>query len=121
MGNLQQRGPTELRPNASCSNHQVCRSLERAQSSRQTVFVDFTATWCGPCQFIGPYFAELATENEDAIFVKVDVDEMASIAEECKVSAMPTFKAYKKGEQVGELVGANKEKLAALVKTYKAG
>merc|ERR1712093_633197 len=116
-----QFAPGTLRTTMPATTITSVEAWNELKTQDKTVFVDFTATWCGPCQFIGPYFQELATENEDAIFVKVDVDEMSSIAQECKISAMPTFKAYKKGEQVGELVGANKEKLAALVKTYKAG
>ena len=42
---------------------------------RQLVVVDFTATWCGPCQRIGPKFVEMAGEFTDCVFVKVDVDQ----------------------------------------------
>merc|ERR1711907_127594 len=91
------------------------------KESDKTVFVDFTATWCGPCRFIGPYFEELAEQNPEAEFVSVDVDEMKDISEECGIRAMPTFKAYKKGSQIGELVGASKDKLKDLVMTHKAG
>ena len=39
------------------------------------VVIDFTASWCPPCQMIAPKYAELATEVEEkAILVKVDVD-----------------------------------------------
>lgn len=33
--------------------------------------VDFTATWCGPCRMIGPYFEELSTQFEGVVFLKV--------------------------------------------------
>lgn len=40
------------------------------------IVVDFTATWCGPCRIMSPYFAELAKSMSSAIFLKVDVDEL---------------------------------------------
>lgn len=73
---------------------------------------------CGPCRMIAPKFEEMSKEYPGAIFVKVDVDAMASISQECGIRAMPTFHMYKNGEKVDELVGANvdtlKEKVAAL-------
>merc|ERR1712054_569248 len=60
--------------------------------------VDFTASWCGPCQRIAPAFAKLAEEyGETAVFIKVDVDEAEDIAAACGISAMPTFQFYKSG------------------------
>lgn len=40
-------------------------------------------------------------------FCKLDVDQVPSVAEELGVRAMPTFFLFKKGEKVGEVVGAN--------------
>lgn len=39
------------------------------------VCVDFTATWCSPCQQIAPAVEQLAQELTDVVFLKVDVDE----------------------------------------------
>jgi large subunit ribosomal protein L40e len=90
-----------------------------AEAGGKLVVVDFTATWCGPCQRIAPFFAQLAEKYPDCVFVKVDVDENEDVAQECGVSAMPTFKAFKDGKQVDELVGASNEKLEALVTKNK--
>ena len=80
----------------------------------KTVYIDFYADWCGPCKMIGPYFEELAqaaASDDSKVFIKVNVDESEAVAAFCQISAMPTFKVYKGGEMVGELVGANKDKL----------
>lgn len=47
--------------------------LSSAVKKNQLVVLDFTASWCGPCKFISPYFHELAESKEfsKVIFVKV--------------------------------------------------
>ncbi|XP_056375454.1 thioredoxin-like [Hyla sarda] len=84
------------------------------------IVVDFTATWCGPCQFIAPFYESLATSFPGILLYKVDVDEASEIAGECAVRAMPTFHFYKGGQKVDELCGADKDKLEALVKKWTA-
>ncbi|KZV64205.1 thioredoxin [Peniophora sp. CONT] len=81
------------------------------------VFIDFWATWCGPCRMISPFFEKLAGEIEGAEFYKVDVDDQPEIAQEVAVRAMPTFIAFKDGKKIGDIVGAHKDKLEALVKS----
>jgi thioredoxin 1 len=38
--------------------------------------IDFSASWCGRCRFIEPAFKEMASRFTDAVFVKIDVDEL---------------------------------------------
>ena len=45
------------------------------------IIIDFSATWCGPCQEIKPYFKELSTNN--AIN-----DLLYSILLSCRLSAL---------------------------------
>lgn len=52
--------------------------------------VDFTATWCGPCQRIAPILDELATEYDGKIVIyKVDIDKNRELAKAFKVSSIP--------------------------------
>lgn len=82
------------------------------------VLVDFYATWCGPCKMIAPFLEDLSKKYRSVKFIKVDVDELEDVAADAGVSAMPTFKLYKDGNAVDELVGASKDKLEELVKKY---
>ena len=93
-------------------------------AGEKAVIVDFTASWCGPCQMIGPKFAALAEEHSGSdkiIFIKVDVDECEDTAARCKIEAMPTFKVFKNNntdKPEGEMVGANEAKLRELVAKF---
>lgn len=52
--------------------------------------VDFTASWCGPCQRIAPILEELAKEYEGQIVIyKVDVDKNKNLARAFNVSSIP--------------------------------
>ena len=54
--------------------------------------VDFTATWCGPCQRIAPILEELANEYAGKIVIyKVDVDKNRELAKAFNVSSIPAL------------------------------
>mmetsp|Transcript_15266 Transcript_15266/g.46133 ORF Transcript_15266/g.46133 Transcript_15266/m.46133 type:complete len:122 (-) Transcript_15266:973-1338(-) len=88
---------------------------ESALADNDVVIVDFTAQWCGPCRTIGPYFDDLAPQFPNVKFIKVDVDKLEKVAQGAGITAMPTFHVYKGGKKSGELIGASKDKLRALV------
>lgn len=90
----------------------------KAKTATATTIVDFTASWCGPCKAISPFYNELATKYPSVQFIKVDVDEVDQAAAEAGVTAMPSFFVYKEGKVVDQMVGASKEKLEELVKKY---
>mmetsp|Transcript_44212 Transcript_44212/g.104053 ORF Transcript_44212/g.104053 Transcript_44212/m.104053 type:complete len:121 (-) Transcript_44212:73-435(-) len=90
-----------------------------SEAGSKTVFVDFTATWCPPCRMIGPKFVGFSNQYSDAVFVKVDVDKNKETSGKHGVKAMPTFMAFKNGQKIDELVGADPSKLEAMIKKHK--
>ena len=57
---------------------------------KKPAIVDFTATWCGPCQRLAPILDELAGEFKGKVEVyKVDVDKCKSLAKAFEISSIP--------------------------------
>ncbi len=94
--------------------------LQKGNESKRLVVVDFTASWCGPCRFISPFLAELAKKLPNVIFLKVDVDELKSVAQDWAVEAMPTFVFVKEGTIVDKVVGAKKDELQQTIAKHLA-
>ena len=76
--------------------------------------VDFTATWCGPCQRVGPEFENLASQMHNIKFFKVDVDKNDQVTQQQNITCMPTFQIFQNGRLVDTVTGAdiNKVKVA---------
>ncbi|MBT5094447.1 MAG: thioredoxin, partial [Halobacteriovoraceae bacterium] len=64
------------------------------------------AEWCGPCRTLGPVLDEVATElGDDAVIVKVNVDEDGDLAQKYGIRGIPTMIFFKDGEAAKTLVG----------------
>ncbi|MDH7475984.1 MAG: thioredoxin [Microgenomates group bacterium] len=84
------------------------------------VLVDFYADWCGPCRITGPIIEELAEENKNIKFVKVNVDKNPDLAGLYSVFSIPTFIIFKNGQIVNQFMGAlPKEKFLEELKKTK--
>lgn len=64
-----------------------------------------------------PSIEELAAEHTDIKFCTADVDENMDLAQEYKVSVIPTLIAFKDGKEINKLVGAeSKEQILSMLK-----
>lgn len=81
--------------------------------AKETVLVDFWASWCGPCKMIGPIIDQIADERTDVKVCKVNVDDEQELAVQFKVMSIPTLLVFKNGKVVNQSLGA-KPKAAIL-------
>ncbi|MBS0262049.1 MAG: thioredoxin [Planctomycetes bacterium] len=76
------------------------------RSEELPVIVDFWATWCGPCQELGPVLERLAQENAGQfLLVKVDVDQQPRVAAAFGVRSIPHVFALRNGQLVDQFNG----------------
>ena len=78
---------------------------EEVLHSSKPVLVDFFATWCGPCQSLGPVLEELAEERSDIKVCKIDIDGEKELTRKYRVMSVPTLMVMKDGEIVKRATG----------------
>ena len=85
--------------------------------AQQPVLVDFYADWCGPCKMMSPIVDEIAEEESEIKVCNINIDQAMEIAQKYRVMSIPTFIAFKNGEEAGRQIGAvSKGELLSLIK-----
>ncbi len=79
---------------------------EDVLKSGKPVLVDFWAEWCGPCKMIGPSLEEIASERQDVIIAKINIDENPESPTRYGVRGIPTMILFQNGEIQATKVGA---------------
>ncbi len=84
------------------------------------VLVDFSATWCGPCQYMEPIVATLSNDFQGRAKVgKLDIDQSPDTTSEYEISGVPAILIFKDGKEVARVVGTESyRKLAELLESF---
>lgn len=78
---------------------------QEVSNENGTIFIDFYSTWCMPCKTMTPIIEELAKENKEVKFLKVDVDKNNELATKYNVMSIPTMLIIKNGKVTKTFVG----------------
>ena len=70
------------------------------------LFVDFWASWCGPCRQFAPTYEAASEANPDLVFGSINTEEQRGLASAADVSSIPTLMAFRDGILVYAQPGA---------------
>lgn len=78
---------------------------ENVLKNEKPVVVDFWAPWCGPCRMLSPVVDQVAEENAEVYFGKVNVDEEKELASRYGIMSIPALVLFRDGKAVDSMVG----------------
>lgn len=92
-------------------------SFQNLIDSDKPVLIDFFATWCGPCQMLGPILKDVKESLGERIsIIKVDVDKNQELAAMQQVRGVPTMMLYQNGKQLWRQSGVlSKEEIIKII------
>lgn len=87
--------------------------------TKANALIDFSATWCQPCQQMAKLLEEIEGSYEGQVtFVKMDVDECQTVSQDLGIRSIPTLVLVKNGELSEMLVGSqSKGKIEAFLRS----
>ncbi|KAH7297487.1 hypothetical protein KP509_26G071500 [Ceratopteris richardii] len=80
--------------------------------------VQFSTKGSERCRQIASFIENLCKHNPSANFLRVDVDDNALLAKSESVTFIPTFKIYKGGQKLKEIVGPTEQSLEYALRQY---
>lgn len=97
------------------SEDMLKEAVRHGEQARQLVAIKFFAPWCQACKALYPKWMQLAMQNPDVMFVKVNAadDTMRAVAAAMGVTKLPYFHMYMHG-QLAKNFTANLHKVSYL-------
>ena len=81
-------------------------NFETAVEENEVLFVDFWASWCGPCRQFAPTYEAASEAHPDLTFGSVNTEEQHALSSAAQVSSIPTLMVFREGILVFSQPGA---------------
>lgn len=98
----------------------TANTFETAVTSDGITFVDWWASWCGPCKQFAPVYEAASEKHNDITFASVSTEEEESLAAQAQISSIPTLMAFRDGvllySEAGALPAAGLEEIIKAVR-----
>ncbi len=98
-----------------------CNFMKEVRNSDVPVLLDFSATWCGPCQMLAPTIQQVADESGGRYKVcTADVDQAPGLVQQFRIMSVPTLVLLRDGQEADRLVGGqSKEQILAALEALE--
>lgn len=96
-------------------------NFENTVENNGIVFIDWWASWCGPCRAFAPIYERVAAQHPDIVWGKIDTDAEQELAGGFGIRSIPTLMVFRDGVLIFEQPGMmNAMSLGALVDKVRA-